>query len=72
MSHAVLDDYFSFMSEKSGSKPVSPDQRVLIQPAKAMWRPDATNRKHESQIEVTESPLSDTGIQRIFRRPDTG
>jgi hypothetical protein len=72
MSLAVLDDYFSFMSDKYGGKPVSPDQLVLIQPAKAMGRPDATSRKHESQIEVTESALSDTGIQRIFKRPNAG
>jgi hypothetical protein len=70
MSLAVLDDYFTFMSDKSGGKPVSPDPRVVVQPAKALERPEA--RRQEPQIEVSESALSDTVIERIFRRPNPG
>jgi hypothetical protein len=67
MSYASKDDYFSYMSAKSGSKPVPVDPRVLTPPPAAVLRPDRSS--HESQIEVTESSLSDTAIQRIFRPP---
>jgi hypothetical protein len=54
------------MSAKSGSKPVPVDPRLLTPPP-AVRRPDLSS--HESQMEVTESSLSDTAIQRIFRPP---
>jgi hypothetical protein len=67
MANASNDDYFSFMSAKSGSKRVPVDSRVLNPPAAAVGRPDGGPR--ESSMEVTESSLSDTAIQRIFRPP---
>ena len=70
MSLAMLDDYFSFMSDKLGSKPVPEDRRVLVQRLKAVVRPDMTDQAWQSQMEVTESPLSDTVIEQIFRRPN--
>jgi hypothetical protein len=70
MSNAVVDDYFSFMSAKSGSKAMPGEPRVLIPPAMAVRRPDAGAR--ESQMEVIESSLSDTAIERIFRPPTAG
>ena len=70
MSLAVLDDYFSFMSDKLGSKPVpEEDLRVVIQAVQTTARPDMTEWVQQSQMEVTESDLSDTVIARIFRPP---
>jgi hypothetical protein len=66
----ALDDYYSFMSDKLGSKPGPEDPRVGVQRPKAIVLPGATARVPESQIEVVESPLSDTVIERIFRPPN--
>jgi len=70
MGQAVLDDYFSFMLDKSDGKRVPQDRRTVGQPVKAAVRPDVADRVPQSQMEVTESPLSDTEIERIFRRPN--
>jgi hypothetical protein len=71
MANAVVNDYFSFMSDKSGGKSVPREPRVVVVPPAiaAAARPDASDRRQESQMEVTESDLSDTVIERIFRRP---
>jgi hypothetical protein len=72
MDHAVTDDYFSFMSDKSnksGSKSVPQEPRVVVPPVKAIVRADTLERVQPSHMEVTESDLSDTVIERIFRRP---
>jgi hypothetical protein len=69
MDHAVTDDYFSFMSNKSGGNRKPEDVRVVVPPVKAIVRVAVADRVQPSQMEVTESSLSDTGFQRIFRRP---
>jgi len=60
MSDVTLD-YFSFMSSKSekpGSSAPMPITRV-----------EPADRPQPSQMEVTESALSDTAIKRMFGRP---
>jgi hypothetical protein len=69
MDHAVTDDYFSFMSNKAGGQPVPQEPRVVVPPLKAIVRADVVERVQPSHMEVTESDLSDTVIERIFRRP---
>jgi hypothetical protein len=72
MDHAATDDYFSFMSSKSdktGSNP-TPQTVRAVPPVKAIARLDMADRVQPSQMEVTESALTDTGIQRIFGRPN--
>jgi hypothetical protein len=70
MSLALPNDYFSFMSDKLGSGPVAEDLRVVVPRAKAAVRPDVIDWVQPSQMEVTESPLGDTVIARLFRRPN--
>ena len=66
----ALDDYYSFMSDKLGSKSGPEDLSVVVQRLKAIVLPKSTDRVPESQMEVVESPLSDTVIERIFRLPN--
>jgi len=69
MSLAVPNDYFSFMSDKLGSEPVPEDRGAVVQRVKATARPDVIDWVQPPQMEVTESPLEDTVIARMFRRP---
>jgi hypothetical protein len=72
MSNAVIYDYFSFMSDKSDKsdrKAAPSDPRA---PAKPIVHLAVAERVQQSQIEVTESTLSDTVIERMFKRPDAG
>jgi hypothetical protein len=70
MSLAVPNDYFSFMSDKLGSEPAPEDLGVVVPREKATARPDVIDWVQPSQMEVTESPLGDTVIARMFRRPN--
>jgi hypothetical protein len=70
MSPGPPNDYFSFMSDKLGSGPVPEDLRVVVQRLEGTVRPDVIDWVQPSQMEVTESPLGDTGIARMFRRPN--
>ena len=70
MSLAVPNDYFSFMSDKLDSRPVPEDLDVVVQRVEATVRPDVIDWVQPSQMEVTESPLGDTVIARMFRRPN--
>jgi hypothetical protein len=70
MSLAVPNDYFSFMSDKLDGRPVPEDLGVVVQRVKATGRPDVIDWVQPSQMEVTESPLGDAVIKRIFRRPN--
>jgi hypothetical protein len=65
MSNSMTDDYFAFMSDKWTNKHSSQGQRVVAQPKKVAVRSDTIDFVDDSQIEVTESFLSDTTIQRI-------
>jgi hypothetical protein len=63
----MSDDYFAFMSAR-GKGPDAPQHRNTIPAApKAVMESDTIDFVEESQMEVTETPLSDTMIQRIFR-----
>jgi hypothetical protein len=67
MSNSMSDDYFSFMSSKWEDK--SAKQRPPTKATTTSVRPsDIIDFVEESQIEVTESPASDTMIQRIFKQ----
>jgi len=70
MSLAVPNDYFDFMSDKLDSRPVPEDLRVVVRRAKATVRPDVIDWVQPSQMEVAESPLGDTVIAQLFRRPN--
>ena len=70
MSLAVRDDYFSFISNKLGGSAVQREPAAAVQRVKVMGRPDMDERALQSQMEVTESALSDTAIERIFRPPN--
>jgi hypothetical protein len=54
---------------KAGSNLKPQDPRTVVQPLKALVRADIPERVQPSHMEVTESDLSDTVIERIFRRP---
>jgi hypothetical protein len=64
MSNSMSDDYFSFMSEKWEKGPAKrrPPAATLVRPS------DTIDFVEETQIEVVESIVSDTMIQRIFKR----
>jgi hypothetical protein len=64
-AHARSDDYFSFMEErKCGNNPQQIRSAVLAQ--NSFTDSDVVEFIPEPQIEVTESVISDTMIQRIF------
>ena len=63
MSNSLSDDYFSFMSEKWQKEPA-----MRRAPAKSVRPSDIIDFVEEPQIEVVESIVSDTMIQRIFKQ----
>lgn len=67
MSNSLSDDYFAFMSRKG--QPHSAARRAAPAPA-AKFSPesDTIDFEEESQIEVVESIITDTMIQRIFKK----
>jgi hypothetical protein len=71
MSNSMSDDYFSFMSNKWEDKHAKQCQRAVAPPPKLMAHGDTIDFVEESQFEVTESFVSDTTIQRIFKRFST-
>jgi hypothetical protein len=67
MSNSMRDDYFSFMSSTWEDKHAK--QRQHAAPPTTSVRPsDIIDFVEEPQIEVTESFVSDTMMQRIFKR----
>jgi hypothetical protein len=68
MSNTMSDDYFSFMSSKWEDKSAKQRPPMEAPPTTSVRPSDIIDFVEESQIEVTESPLSDTMIQRIFKR----
>jgi len=67
MSNSMSDDYFSFMSSKWEDKQAPQRQRAVAPPATSVRPSDTIDFVKEPQIEVTESLVSDTMIQRIFK-----
>ena len=67
MSNSMSEDYFSFMSSKWEDKSNKQRPRAVA-PTTSVRPSDIIDFVEESQIEVTESPLSDTMIQRVFKR----
>jgi hypothetical protein len=72
MSNSMSDDYFSFMSSKWKAKHAKRPQHVVAPPAASLLPSDTIDFVEEQQIEVTESFVSDTMIQRIFKRFSAG
>jgi hypothetical protein len=72
MSNSMSDDYFSFMSNKWEDKHTNQRKRAVAPPLKFVAHADTIDFVEESQFEVTESFVSDTTIQRIFKRFSTG
>ena len=68
MSNSLSNDYFSFMSSKWEDKHAEQRPPTNAPRATSVLPTDIIDFVDESQIEVTESPLSDTMIQRVFRR----
>ena len=71
MSNSMSNDYFSFMSSKWEDKHAK--QRPPTKaPTTSVLPSDTIDFVEEPQIEVTESFVSDTMIQRIFNRFSAG
>ncbi len=74
MSNSMSDDYFSFMSNKGREKhAASRDTAAVTHPGRVaaigpVMPSDVIDFVDESRIEVTESFVSDTLIQRLFKR----
>jgi len=69
MSNSMSDDYFSFMSSKWEDKSNKQTTARRCAADGRLYGPRTPSTfVEESQIEVTESPLSDTMIQRVFKR----
>jgi hypothetical protein len=72
MSNSMSDDYFSFMSSKWEDKHTKQRPPTKLPPATSVLPSDTIDFVEEPQIEVTESFVSDTMIQRIFNRFSAG
>ena len=68
MSNSMSDDYFSFMSSKWEDKRSKQTARTVAPPAASLLPTDVIDFVEEPQIEVTESFVSDTMMQRVFKR----
>jgi len=68
MSNSTMDDYFAFMSDKWASKDPASRNSVAAAPKKPLRQSDTIDFVDESQIEVIESVVSDTMIERIFKQ----
>ena len=69
MNNSSGDDYFSFMSNKGQKAHGKQQPQTTAPPALRLLPSDTVDFvEEESQIEVTESMVSDTTIQRIFKR----
>jgi hypothetical protein len=72
MSNSMSEDYFSFMSSKWEDKRTKQRPPTKTPPAASVLPSDTIDFVEEPQIEVTESFVSDTMIQRIFNRFSAG
>ena len=69
MSNSMMNDYFSFMSDRGESQQSKRRPPAAVQPVKTRMSADTIDFvEQEPQIEVIESFVSDTTIQRIFKR----
>ena len=80
MSNSMNDDYFSFMSNKGQDKQSAVPPRAVaprgaaaaVSAVKSSDSIEFVDEARESEIEVTESFVSDTTIQRIFKQFQPG
>jgi len=69
MSNSMTNDYFSFMSDRGESKQSKRRPPAAGQPLKSRTSGDTIDFvEEEPQIDVVETFVSDTTIQRIFNR----
>jgi len=66
MSNSMSDDYFSFMSAKGTSNHARQRRSLPAAAVKSEGSSDTIDFVDETRIEVTESSISDTMIQRVF------
>jgi len=67
-SRHLAADYFAFMSDKWTSKDPASRNSMAAAPKKPPRQSDTIDFVDESQIEVIESVVSDTMIERIFKQ----
>jgi hypothetical protein len=67
MSNSMVDDYFAFMSDKGARKDPARRKSAAAQPRESPMRSDTIDFVDVTQIEVVESVISDTMLQRVFR-----
>ena len=72
MSNSMSDDYFSFMSSKWEDKRTKQRPPTKAPPTTSVLPSDTIDFVEEPQIEGTERFVSDTTIQRIFKRYSAG
>lgn len=72
MNNSMSEDYFAFMSNKWEDTRASPRQRAAAAPPSSLLPSDTIDFVEEPQIEVTESFVSDTMMQRLFKRWSEG
>jgi hypothetical protein len=68
MSNSMVDDYFAFMSDKGARKDPARRKGFVAQPKDSPMPSDTIEFVDVTQIEVVESVISDTMLQRVFRR----
>ena len=68
MNNSMSEDYFSFMASKWEDKREKQRPRAVAPPTTSVRPSDTVDFFEEPQIEVTESFVSDTTIQHIFKR----
>jgi hypothetical protein len=68
MSNSTMNDYFAFMSDKWASKDPASRNSVPAAPKRPLRQSDTIDFVDESQIEVIESIVSDTMIERVFKQ----
>lgn len=66
MSNSMSNDYFSFMADRKGGADAQPMHGATAVP-NAFTDSDVVEFIEDPQMEVTESSISDTMIQRVFR-----
>ena len=71
MSNSMTDDYFAYMSDKSTRNLLMPEPLKVALPKNVAVRVEKVAVIKDTPIEVTESFVSDTMIQRIFK-PQSG
>jgi hypothetical protein len=68
MNNSVADDYFAFMSDKGARKDPARRKSAIARPKVSPLRSDTIDFVDVTQIEVVESVMSDTMLEKVLRR----